>query len=141
MPRSDTDRWPWSIFGRCHQSHGAGPSHYESGVDSRCAGGRDVRSVSWLGLSFGAGPDLVVVRHIPAGPPSAPSFAGSHNIFTIVPAITESGKERESSVAACQAFLGGTSGFFRAFRSEYSNVEAVKANGRSTNVYSAAFTV
>ncbi len=48
---------------------------------------------------------------------------------------------RESSVAPCQAFLGGTSGFLRAFKSEYSNVEAVKANGRSTNEYNAAFTV
>ena len=48
---------------------------------------------------------------------------------------------RQSSAAPCQAFLGGTSRFLRAFKSEYSNVEAVKANGRSNNEYNTAFTV
>ncbi len=67
--------------------------------------------------------------------------ASSHNVLTTVPSIAESGKKRESSVAPCQASLGGTSGFFRAFKSEYSSVEAVKANGRSINEYKAAFTV
>ena len=60
---------------------------------------------------------------------------------SVIAATAPEPAPRESSVAPCQAFLGGTSGFFRAFKSEYSNVEAVKANGRSINEYKAAFTV
>lgn len=64
-----------------------------------------------------------------------------HTRSVIAAATPEPIAPRQSSVAPCQAFLGGTSRFFRAFKSEYSNVEAVKANGRSINEYKAAFTV
>jgi hypothetical protein len=63
--------------------------------------------------------------------------ASSHSVLTSVPPTAESRK----SLASRQAFLSGASPLFRAFKSEYSNVEAVRANGRSTNAYKAAFTV
>ena len=76
MPPSDTDRWPWSIFGGCLQSHGAGPSLHERGVDYRSCGGGDVSLVGWPGHSSSSWTDLAVLRRILAGPPTALSFAG-----------------------------------------------------------------
>ena len=44
--------------------------------------------------------------------------ASSHNVLTTDPSLGESREKRESSAAPCQALLGGTSGFFRSFKSE-----------------------
>ena len=54
----------------------AGPSLHEGSVDHRSRGGGDVRPVGWPGLSFRTGPSLAVHWRIPAGPPTALSFAG-----------------------------------------------------------------